>query len=126
VKEYPRKLRLNVQFQRELAGLIREELRDPRLMGVTLTRVDVAPDLRNANVFVSALGTDAQAAQAVKALDGAAGRLRKGLSRNLKLRLVPQLHFRLDAQLREADRLSTLIKDAVHADQRAAADRESD
>ena len=57
-KEYPRKLRINAQLQRELTELIREELSDPRLTGVTVTDVDVAPDLRNATVKISRLALE--------------------------------------------------------------------
>lgn len=124
MKEFSRKARLDVQVLRELAILVRDELTDPRLDGVTLTRVDVAPDLRNVKVFVSVMGDDeAGLAPAVQALKGASGRLRKGLGRNLKLRLVPDLHFQVDTQLREADRLNALIREAVVSDRQNAQTR---
>lgn len=116
MKEYPRKLRLNTQLQRELGELIREELTDPRLKLVSITHVDVAPDMRNATVMVSQLGTDEELAAAVKALNGASGRLRHGLGRRLHVRAIPTLHFRADSQLREADRVSGLIRTAVKQD----------
>lgn len=117
MKEYPRKLRLNTQLQRELAGLIRESLTDPRVAGVSLTHVDVSPDLRNATVLVSVLGTDAELDAAIRALGGAVPLLRKQLGARLRMRYVPQLHFRGDTQLRKADRLSQLIREAVSADE---------
>lgn len=116
MKEYPRKLRINTQLQRELAELIVETLTDPRVAGVSITRVDASPDLRNANVMVSSLSSDAELNAAVKALAGAAPLLRKGLGARLRMRYVPQLHFRADTQMREADRLTRLIRDAVASD----------
>ncbi|TXH03410.1 MAG: 30S ribosome-binding factor RbfA [Nevskiaceae bacterium] len=125
-KEYPRKLRLNVQLQRELTALIREELTDPRVAGVTVTTVDVAPDMRQAGVTVSLLGSDEQLKQAVKGLNHAAGKLRHELGERLRLRYVPQLHFSADVALREGDRIAQIIRKAVAEDQlHPAQDHES-
>lgn len=115
-REYPRKLRLNVQIQRELTSLIRTELTDPRVAGITVTTVDVAPDMRQANVTVSLLGPDEQLNIAVKALNHAAGKLRHELGVNLRLRFVPQLHFKPDVALREGDRIAQIIRKAVAED----------
>ena len=92
-KEYPRKLRVNVQLQRELTELIRDELRDPRVTGTTVMSVDVAPDLRNANVRVSRLPPGADIREAAAALNHASGRLRHELKRRLRLRHIPELRF---------------------------------
>lgn len=116
-REFPRKLRLNVQIQRELTGLIRNELTDPRVAGVTVTSADVAPDLRHAKIMVSLLGSDEQLSVAVKGLNHAAGKLRHGLGASLGLRYTPELHFAADVALREGDRISALIKQAVKRDQ---------
>lgn len=126
VKEYPRKLRLNTQLQRELASLMVDTLTDPRVTGVSITRVDVSPDLRNATVFVSSLGTDAEIEAAARALAGAAPVLRRGIGSRLHLRRIPALHFRVDRQLREADRLDRLIRNAVGEDARHARDRDGE
>jgi ribosome-binding factor A len=126
MKEYPRKLRINTQLQRELAALITETLTDPRVSGVSITQVDVSPDLRNATVLVSSLGTDAELAAAAKALGGAVPLLRKGLGARLRMRYVPQLHFRPDIQIRQADRLSRLIRDAVASDEAHTRERDDD
>lgn len=122
-REYSRKLRLNTQFQQELAVLIRDELGDPRVVGVTVTAVDVAPDLRNATVRVSLLGADERLKEALQGLSHAAGRLRHGLGDRLKLRFVPQLRFVADTALREGDRVGGLINKAVAADEKHARER---
>ena len=124
-REFSRSLRLNVQLQRELSALIRSELTDPRVTGVSVTAVSVSPDLRNARISVSLLGEDAQLNQAVKALNGAGSRLRRGLGHNLKMRYVPALHFVPDSSLREGDRIGVLIRQATASD-RAAREGEAD
>lgn len=125
-KEYPRKLRVNTQLQAELARLIRSELSDPRVAGVTVTGVNVAPDMRQARVTVSLLGPDEQLKEAVAGLNRAAGKLRHGLAECMRLRTVPALHFVADTILREGDRVSGLIRNAVAEDQRHAEDRKDE
>ncbi|MBA4287062.1 MAG: 30S ribosome-binding factor RbfA [Xanthomonadaceae bacterium] len=116
-REYSRTLRINSQLQRELSELIRTELTDPRIGGLTITDVVVAHDVRNAKVSVSQLGTDEELKQAVKALNGAAGRLRHLLVDRLRIRHVPTLHFSADMALRDADRVGGLIRAAIASDQ---------
>lgn len=120
-KEYSRTLRINSQLQRELSELIRDELTDPRIGRLTVTDVVVAADVRNAKVMVSHLGSDDELKRAVKALNGAAGRLRHLLVDRLRIRHVPTLHFSADMALREADRVGGLIRAAVASDQPSAA-----
>ncbi|MDD3762144.1 MAG: 30S ribosome-binding factor RbfA [Nevskiales bacterium] len=116
MKEYPRKVRLNTQLRAELAVLVQTELSDPRVAGVTVTEVDVSPDLRNARVAVSVLGDDARLAEAVSGLNRGAGRLRRALGARLRLRYVPNLRFVADVGLRQSDRLNALIREAVRRD----------
>jgi len=128
-REYSRTLRINSQLQRELSELIRTELTDPRIGGLTITDVVVAQDVRNAKVSVSQLGTDEELKQAVKALNGAAGRLRHLLVDRLRIRHVPTLHFSADMALRDADRVGGLIRAAIASDQsvdRAGTDASGD
>ena len=115
-REYSRTLRINTQLQRELAEVIREELTDPRIGSVTITEVKVAPDVRNARILVSMLESDETLAAAVKALNGAGGRLRHLLADRLHIRHVPALHFVADVALREGDRIGSLIRIAIERD----------
>lgn len=122
-REFPRKLRVNNELQAELAQLIRSELSDPRVAGVTVTGVDVAPDMREAKVTVSLLGSDEQLKEAVKGLGSAAGKLRHGLSKRMRLRTVPNLRFVPDLALRAGDHVGGLIRSVIEADRRHAHDR---
>jgi len=125
-KEYPRTARLNAQMQRELTSLIRDELSDPRIGMVTVTRVDVSPDMRNAKVLISSFGDDESLGVSIKALRRAAGKLRGSLGRALKLRYTPELVFSPDVALREGDRISGLIRAASASDEDVRKTRESD
>ncbi|WP_295679729.1 30S ribosome-binding factor RbfA [uncultured Nevskia sp.] len=121
-------MRINSQLQRELSELIRDELTDPRIGKLTVTDVVVAADVRNAKISISQLGTDDELKQAVKALNGAAGRLRHLLVDRMRIRHVPTLHFTADMALREADRVGGLIREAIANDQASseAADSKAD
>jgi len=103
--------RLNGLFQEELSELIRH-VRDPRIASiVSLTRVDVAPDLENAGVYVSVLGTPQEKIDTIEALNHAAPYLKRELLRRVRLKKVPLLHFILDQSIEEGARLLALMRD---------------
>ena len=109
----PRRARIADQIQRELAELIRMELRDPRVGMVTLTGVEVSGDQSHAKVFFTVLGPEAAAREAAEGLGRAAGFLRSGLAHRLSTRSVPELHFEHDESVERGVRLSRLIDEAV-------------
>ena len=111
---FSRATRLADQIQRDLADLIRLEVRDPRVGLVTITTVEVTRDLSHAQVFVTSLAETA-ATESVKALTHAAGFLRSRLAQTLKLRTIPELHFVYDASVERGVRLSKLIDEAVQS-----------
>ena len=100
-------------LRRELATLIRHELKDPRARGVTITAVDVSPDLSSAKVYLTTLGAPEAAKESVAALNHAAQYLRHRLLARLVLRGVPQLQFRYDESVERGRVLTDLIERAV-------------
>ena len=98
-------------IQRELSDLLRRELRDPRVGMITLTGVDVSPDLSHAKVFFTTL-SEAHVAEAHEGLTRAAGFLRSQLARRIKLYTTPELRFVYDESVERGDRLSRLIDSA--------------
>jgi ribosome-binding factor A len=111
--------RVGEQIRAELARLLREEVTDPRIGLVTLTRVDVAPDFSNARVYWSALsarprmpdeGTSPDAATQA-GLDSAAGFLRRRLAGALVLRRIPELRFLHDPSLAEGAHTLALLRE---------------
>lgn len=104
--------RIAEQLRSEIARVLREEATDPRTRLVTLTRVDVSPDLSNALVFWSALDIrDAESAEDIQdALESAASFVRRHLAHALSLRRVPALHFHYDPSLILGDQTLSLLR----------------
>ena len=99
-------------IQRELSDLLRREVRDPHVGMVTLTSVDVAPDLSRAKVFFTLLDREKQE-QTTKALQRASGFLRSQLSHRMNMFSTPALRFLYDESVERGDRLSRLIDSVV-------------
>ncbi len=95
----------------ELAVLIQQEVRDPRVGFVTVTSVRLSRDLRNARVFISVLEEDHEA-EAIDALQRAAGFLQRELGTRLRLKHVPALLFVADGSLRHGARIEELLSRA--------------
>jgi ribosome-binding factor A len=97
----------------EVARALREEATDPRLELVTLTRIDVAPDLSNAVVYWSVMGdtSEDRLDAAAAGLDSAAGFLRGRIARTLPLKRTPELRFRHDPSLALGSDTLSLLRD---------------
>ena len=109
--------RIQELLREELSDLILRELRDPRLDGlISLTRVEVTPDLSNARIHVSVMSETADPGDAVKALQAASGFLHKELVHRLELRKVPYLNFRLDTSIAEGAAILAHIEQARRED----------
>ncbi|MBT3708151.1 MAG: 30S ribosome-binding factor RbfA [Gammaproteobacteria bacterium] len=114
-----RRQRVADQIQKELAGLIQREMKDPRLGMVTVSAVDVSRDLAYADVYITILGKndDDERKQTLDILTRGGGFLRSKLARAMKLRIVPALRFRYDESIERGVYLSNLIEDARKKDQ---------
>ncbi len=105
--------RLADQIQREMAELIRGELKDPRVELVTVTDVEVSGDSQHAQVFFTTLRGEEAVQPALDGLRSASGLLRSRLAKALRTRTVPELHFVYDESIERGARLSRLIEQAV-------------
>ncbi|MEZ5538222.1 MAG: 30S ribosome-binding factor RbfA [Thiolinea sp.] len=121
---FARSERVAEQIRRDLAILIRERVKDPRVGMVTLLDVNVSKDLAHAKVWFDVLDAE-QARVAEETLNHAAGFLRRELGKGLKLRVTPELRFFYDDTQIKGNTLSALIDKAV-ADDRAAHQDEPD
>lgn len=103
-------------LQREIADIIRTELRDPRLQKfamVTVSEVDLAPDHRNATIYVSFMGQEESESDrdaAIKALGAAAGYIKKNLLKRMEIKVIPTLIFKYDDSFDYADKMSGILK----------------
>jgi ribosome-binding factor A len=115
-KSSARAVRIAAQMQRSLADLLRRGVKDPRVGNVTVTAVELAPDLSVARVYFLPFASTHEPQQVIEGLRSAAGFLRGEVARELQLRHAPRLEFELDTQLERAVRLTQLIDQAVGTD----------
>jgi ribosome-binding factor A len=117
-REFSRSRRIEENLKRLLAELVRREVKDPRVGLVTITAVEVSRDLTHAKIYFTPFAGQGDAAESLQALRHAAGFLRHELRHELRLRVVPELDFRIDESIERGARVSTLIADAVASDER--------
>lgn len=111
--DYPRSHRVADFIQRELSGLIRTELKDPRISPMlTIASVEVSRDLSIAKVYFSLFDPE-ERKETLEALGSASGFLRRQLARQMNTRSVPQLRFHYDDSAEKGAYMSALIADAV-------------
>ena len=123
-REFTRAERVSDAIQQELAVLIRENVRDPRVGMVSVTEVEVSRDLAYAKAHISFVGDRSQDEinEGMAALNGASGYLRKLLAASIKLRITPKLNFFFDESGRRGQHLSALIELAMAQDKEHPAD----
>jgi ribosome-binding factor A len=113
------------QIRSELALLLAREVHDPGIGFVTLTRVQVSPDLQSARVHYTVLGDEKARAASAKALDRAAPFLRRQIGSRLRLRRTPELRFLYDDSVAGQDRIEQILNE-LRANQPADAPASSD
>ncbi|MDP1636553.1 MAG: 30S ribosome-binding factor RbfA [Candidatus Nitrotoga sp.] len=113
-KGYTRTDRIAEQIQREVAQMLRLDVKDPRVRMITLTGVEVTKDYSHAKVFYTSLDGVSDTVQ--QGLEHASGYLRSQLAHSMKLRITPQLHFVYDPSIERGAHLSQLIDQAVASD----------
>ena len=97
-------------IREEVATFLAEGVKDPRVVGlVTVTGVDITRDLRHAKVYVSILGSESERAATLDGLGSVASHLRSRIGRALRLRLAPEIAFKLDQSVAHAARIETLL-----------------
>ena len=113
------------QIRGELAQLLAREVHDPGLGFVTLTRVQVSPDIQLARVFYTVLGDETARRNSARALDRASAFLRRQIGARLRLKRVPELKFQYDEAVAGQDRIEQLLNEIHAADRQRTGDPES-
>lgn len=103
--------RVSDLLRQEISEIMRRRMKDPRLGFLTVTSVEVSPDLRYAKVYVSSPGTESELTDRVKILSGAAGFIRGELFKRITLKFIPELSFRADRSIEHAIRISKVLKE---------------
>jgi ribosome-binding factor A len=104
-----RQKRVNELLKEELGLLLLRDVRDPRLRGVTVTDVQVSPDLGHAHVYISLIGDEEEVAAAIGGLERASGYLRHQIAKRIDLRHVPEFNFSFDPSLERGQRILSLL-----------------
>lgn len=110
-RNYPRAERVE-RLAREVLGECLQELRDPRIGFATVTSVKMTPDLRQAKVFVSVLGSEGERAGSLAAIRHAAPHLRATLGREVRLKFLPLLEIVEDTTAAYGERIEALLREA--------------
>ncbi len=107
---YKRSDRVGDLIRRVIGEMLLRELSDPRLESVTITGVKVTDDLKTATIFFSAMGSQPKEDASLQGLESAAGYIKKKLGRELRLRFVPDLLFKVDHSFDYGSRIDRLIQ----------------
>ena len=111
-------MRLSEDIMREIAGLIRERVKDPRVnsMAVSVVRVELSGDSSHCKVFISSFNGMDDAENAVKGLQNASGMLRREITNKLHIRRCPELHFIPDNSIEHSAEISQMLHDILPAE----------
>lgn len=109
----PRPVRVAQLIQEEIGKLLLRGLKDPRIGGlITITGAKLSPDLKEAVVYYSVLGSELQQKDTAQGLSAASPYLQREVGKNLKLRYSPRLRFVFDESIERGDRIEQLLKEA--------------
>ena len=109
--------RINSEVQRELANIIRGEIKDPRIHPLTsVVTAEVAPDLKTCKAYISVLGDQEAQEKTLEGLNSAVGYIRRQLARNLNLRNTPEIRFIMDQSIEYGVNMSRMIDEVNRAD----------
>jgi len=110
IMQYKRCDRVGDLIREVIGEMLLRDLGDPRLEAVTITAVEVTEDLKRATVFFSAMGSHTQEETSLHGLQSAAGYIKKKLGRELRLRYVPDLLFKVDHSFDYGSKIDRLIE----------------
>jgi ribosome-binding factor A len=109
--EFQRSHRVAEAIHKEISALLVKGLKDPRIGFVTITAVEVTPDLHLARVYFTTMGEEKTRRETEKGLKSSVSYLRRELGRRLRMRYVPDLLFQYDASLEYGNRIDSLLRD---------------
>lgn len=103
--------RVAEEIKKEITKMLRDEIKDPRIGFVTVTGVEVTPDIRYAKVFVSVYGDADTQEQSLDALEKAKGFVRSEIGKRIRLRYAPEVSFKLDTSIEYGARIMKLLEE---------------
>lgn len=103
--------RVSEQIKKEISGIIKEELKDPRVGFITIISVEVTNDLKIARVYFSVYGDEEQKKDTLEGLQKATGFVRREIGKRIKLRHTPEIEFIIDSSIEHGARISKLLEE---------------
>ena len=120
-----RAARVGDEIQKVISQLLLTEVKDPRIpMMTSVLEVRMSSDLTHANVYLSVYGTQQEKRECMEAVNRASGFIRSQVARRIKLRVAPELHFKLDESIEKSMDLMDLIDRTIKEDQDRAGNHE--
>jgi ribosome-binding factor A len=107
--------RLALQIQQEISLMISRNMKDRRVGFVTVTGVQMSPDLRHAKIFISLMGSESEKKESLEALNHATGWMRHELGQKIRTRFLPELIFLMDTSQDYGNHIDSLIAE-IHRD----------
>ena len=111
---YKRSQRVQELLLEEISKLIQHGLKDPRIGFATITSIELSDNLKHAKVHVSILGNAQEREDSIEGLNSAKGYIRSCLGKNLYIKFVPELHFRLDQTADHVEKITKILSDLHH------------
>lgn len=115
---YSRSQRVAEAIKRRMGEIIIRRIKDPRVGLISVTKVEVSADLRQASIYISIYGDEESKIQTIEGLENAKGFIRQEIGRGMKLRYLPQISFRIDGSIEESFRLKEIL-DSLTKEQEA-------
>jgi len=109
--EFSRSSRVGESVHKEISALLLKGLKDPRIGFVTITAVDVTPDLHLARVYFTVMGDEEARRETEKGLKSSVPYIRRELGKRLRMRYVPDIIFRFDSSLEYGSRIESLLRE---------------
>ncbi|MBI5874666.1 MAG: 30S ribosome-binding factor RbfA [Deltaproteobacteria bacterium] len=108
---YNRSERVAEEIRKEIATMLFGEVHDPRIGFVTITKVALSKDLRQAKIYFSMIGTEEEKEKTMQGLESASGYMRREIGKRLKLRYFPEITFKFDDSLEYAQNIEKILKE---------------
>ena len=105
--------RLALQIQQEVSLMISRDMKDRRVGFVTVTGVQLTPDLRHARIFISMMGSESEKEESLEALNHATGWVRHELGQRIRMKFIPEIVFQFDTSQEYGEHIDRLI-DEIH------------
>ncbi len=109
--------RVAEQMKKEVGAIISQKIKDPRVGFVTVTDVEVTGDLQQATIYISVLGSDSKVEDTLKGLSKAKGFIRTEIGQRIRLRITPEIEFKIDTSVAYGNRIDTLLRQVTKEDE---------